>query len=313
MTCSNSTAPVDINQNNVVAKCNLKCKYSFKYPNSSSTIKNKKKHLSMSYTNTSTPSAYFNSVPMEVSEIRIFQPSLHTYSGKQVDGEVVVVQGGDGDNLLTCIPIVVSNETSMGGRVLTTIINETLMNAPNDGESYNLNLQNFSLQWWVPDSPFFTYTGTLPYGSCDGEYSYVVYDPLRGGIPISSNTKQKLQKLIDKHDHTTHKNDIYYNKKGPAHANVSGKGKDQIYIECQETGEGSSVDSGSDNDDDDDSGGSIDWNKVFDNPIIIFFIALLGIFVLYSVIKLFMTKMFQGATPGGDLGDVNSVKIVEPN
>ena len=46
--CSESTAPIDINDT-PTNTCDLKCKYSFKYKESTSTITNNQYYLSLTY------------------------------------------------------------------------------------------------------------------------------------------------------------------------------------------------------------------------------------------------------------------------
>ena len=117
---------------------------------------------------------------------------------------------------------------------------------------------NFSLDNFIPNRvPYFSYTGTLPYSPCNGQYSYVVFD-LQHALNISSNVKYRLQKMIKTTtvDSTIGTNYLFYNKDG---ANSKENNRDQIYIDCQpvnEEGEllinessGEAKTTGSDNDD----------------------------------------------------------------
>ena len=51
---------------------------------------------------------------MEVHEIRIYTPSLHTYDGVRAEAEMIIVHSGFGKNLLVCIPMKSSDGTGSG-------------------------------------------------------------------------------------------------------------------------------------------------------------------------------------------------------
>ena len=104
MSCLKSNSPIDISPTNVKGDCSLKCKYSFNYGDSFITIKNKKKYLTLGYDNSNT-NVIFNGLKMQVSEIRVFSPSLHTFDGNKSDAEMIIIHQGFGKNLLVCIPI----------------------------------------------------------------------------------------------------------------------------------------------------------------------------------------------------------------
>ena len=62
MSCSTSNSPIDITDKNS-GVCSLKCKYMFKYNDSSTTINNKGDYLRLSYDKPSTDPVVYNSVP----------------------------------------------------------------------------------------------------------------------------------------------------------------------------------------------------------------------------------------------------------
>ena len=88
MSCSNSTAPINITTN-YKSTCDRLCKFNYDYPQSSCSVLNNGSYLKISYENSSTPSVIFNNVEMSVDEIRLYRPSLHQYNGNNADAELL--------------------------------------------------------------------------------------------------------------------------------------------------------------------------------------------------------------------------------
>lgn len=96
ITCENATAPINISKDKIQGPCSLLCDFNHKYGTYNPTVTNKYNYLSLNYTNpTSQPPVTYNDLGYNVSEIRIYQPSLHTYNG-EADGEILIIQGGNG-------------------------------------------------------------------------------------------------------------------------------------------------------------------------------------------------------------------------
>jgi carbonic anhydrase len=233
MSCKDSTAPINIDMNNINGKCDLKCNYSFNYQeNNSVNITNRNDYLLLSYNNGSTPAVKFNTYDYNVKEIRLFSPSLHSYNGFKVDSELVIVHNSINGSkpLLVCIPIKEGTSGSIGSIHLRTIIN----NAPTKtGQSTSVNIPKYNLNTYVPKKPFFSYSGTNPYLPCGGNNDFIVYEPINSDIFISSSSLQKLKGLIKENPFTISKNNLlYYNETGPQ----VGDGTDNIYIDCQPVG-----------------------------------------------------------------------------
>ena len=91
--CEDATSPVNIDKNEVVGPCDLKCKYNYTYGIYSPNITNNGNYISLNYSGQSNP-VTFNDLKYEVQEIRIYRPSLHKYQGSTVDGEILIIHGG---------------------------------------------------------------------------------------------------------------------------------------------------------------------------------------------------------------------------
>ena len=242
MSCPNSNAPIDI-PNKSSEVCVEKCSLVFNYGQSSISIKNNGGFLSLGY-DASTTNILYNTIKMEVNEIRIYTPSLHTYSGVRTEGEMIISHSGFGENLLVCIPLKVANAPLSGVGMLSTIITRNAGKIANTGDSTSMGGTTWSLNSFVPNKkPFFSYTGSLPFLPCLGTYNYIVWNANDYYIPISAQAIQLLQGtdqkagLIGKQQYSIHKGpSVFYNQYGAINSTFAGD-DDDIYIECRPTGD----------------------------------------------------------------------------
>lgn len=268
MSCPNSTAPIDINLSNISGNCDLKCEYKFLYHNSACIATNRGDYLALSYDNSNSTPVIFNSSAYSVKEVRIYTPSLHSYSGSKADGEMIIIHTSNTGSkpLLVCVPIVVGLVNGQSGTILTNIINTVADNAPSENEATSVKLDNYNLSYFIPKKPFFSYSATEPYQPCFMNVNYVVFDPSSEPIGMSTESFNKLSTVI-----TSNPYDIktgtpfYYNEKGSG--SLSGTGLDEIYIDCKPVG-------ASDNDETvinssgSSTGASLSLNDILQNPIV---------------------------------------------
>ena len=146
---------------------------------------------------------------------------------------------------MVSIPFVISAGSSSssnlksGGLVLDNIINEFIKQTAgrtfNNNEGYQININNFNLNNFIPNTPYyFFYVNTA---TC--KQSNIVFDMLKSGQTISQTAVDKLNKaLFDNRITTSYPavttQTLYINSNGP---NFQGKATDdKIYIDCQPTG-----------------------------------------------------------------------------
>jgi len=279
MSCPTATAPIDISLSTITGNCSYKCAYSFRYNNSSCIATNRGEYISLSYDKSSSPPVLYNNIGYDVSELRIYTPSLHSYSGSKTNGELIVVHTSNtGEKpLLVCIPIKSNNTSSKSAMFLTKVVDTVSNNAPADGESTTVNIPNYNLNLIVPKKPFFSYTATEPYQPCSSTVDYVVYDPSIASLDITDETLEKLILIVTNNPYDIKTGpSLFYNEKG---ATVKGDGGDgEIYIDCQPVNESEeSVNVVTDN-------GSFsyeDWLKMPGVKLIMG--ALIFIVILYSI------------------------------
>jgi hypothetical protein len=223
-------SPIDISKSNVYANCEQKCFYGFDYSNTLLIAKNLRSELLFTCENSQAPPVTYNNLNYNVASFSLFAPSLHQWNGAKVDGEIIIehipVYGGK--NLYTCIPLMKTNSTSnsTNSNLINQIITETSKNAPGNGDTFNLTINNFNLQNIVPLAPFYNYYGKSK--SYNGDF--IVFDKTNS-ISLSSKTFSLLKSLIKPSSIVMFGGFLYYNPKGPNQGNNS-----DIYISCQPTG-----------------------------------------------------------------------------
>ena len=242
MSCKLSKAPINI-PNKSETKCVEKCNLVFNYGMSNVNLKNKGEFISLGY-DASTTNVTYNTLKMEVEDIRIYTPSLHTYNGLRADAEMIIVHSGFGENLLVCIPMKTGESLDGGSNILTTIFENAAKKIINKGEATSMGSLTWSLNDFVPNKkPLFSYTSNLPYSPCSGSYNYVVWNMNDYFIPISKKVIAILQGtgktkgLISKQQYKIKKGvEIFYNEYGAVNSTFAGDDSD-IYIECKPTGD----------------------------------------------------------------------------
>ena len=222
---------MNISRDNVFGKCDLKCSYSFKYPQSRLTIKNNNTELSMNYENGNMPPVVYNDQNYNVTRMILVSPSLHLFEGKKAVAELLIEHTPEkgGKPLYVCIPITNSGDTTSATNLLYNVIKSASMRTPKQGDSTVLNDSNFTLQNIVPSKPYFSYTGMYGQTMCD----YIVYGILYA-IPLPSDSTNTLKKIIKPFSLQLTGGKLFYNSNGP---NTTAK-RQGIYIDCVPTGPG---------------------------------------------------------------------------
>ena len=281
MSCANATAPIDLTRNtdNV---CNLKCSYSFNYPTTNLRITNQGSYLTFKTDDTTTSPVVYNDQNYNVKEVRLYSKSLHTYSGKQADAELIILHTNTTStgNLLVCIPIMESSTTTAEcAELFDFILNETRKRANSQGGQTSFNNPTMTLGKFVPIKPYYSYKGTLPWTPCNGTYNYVVFQ-MADAITMSPQAYVALQDVIPAPNNIIPKSNpdgVFYNATGPTPPNVG-----EIYIDCQPTGDDGEVLVAARID----SGGVLDnetLKQIFNSKLIKLFIGALVMIIIWKL------------------------------
>jgi len=225
VTASSTAKKLDISMKNIAGNCDSKCSYSFRYSESSSTAKNNRTMISLTYDSEKVPPVTFNGQKYNVGNIMITSPSIHKFNDNFLPGEIIIthipVKGGN--SLDVCVPFKSSIEFTPASQIITDIISKVATNAPRSRDSTNLNM-TFNLQTIIPKKPFFYYTqetsDTIVFGEFDA-------------IPLTSNIINKLKKIIRPYSITIPSVELFYNSNGPISGVQIGGG---VYISCQPAG-----------------------------------------------------------------------------
>jgi hypothetical protein len=217
---------INITSSNIIGKCDLKCMYNFLYHNSVSTARNNGTNISISYEKKDPPPVTYNSEKYNVSNVRIFSPSVHLFNGRRTNAEILISHnpenfGGKGFNVF--IPIRQSDAVTNATNIFQKIISDVSNTAPSSGLSVNigtLNLNNI-----VPKKPFVSYISNTGNNN-------IVFG-LIDAIPLSKSTLDTLLNVIQPFAMRPTGSGLYYNSSGPNTTTDIGDG---LYISCNPTG-----------------------------------------------------------------------------
>lgn len=231
MSCKNSDMPINVEDTSKT--CDLTCNFSYTYGNSDLSVTNNGTYLSFSYDGNST--VKFNGDNYNVQDIRLYKPSLNSYYGSNIDAEMFIHHiSATGQNLLLCIPIVSNNSASASNTMFNKIIPFVTSNL---NENRTINVSNYTLNYFIPKSGFYSYTGNLPYEPCNGNYNIILFDS-RNTINMNPNNLSTLGSIIKPlkvNKKQLDSSKLQFNKTGTTENTLTGE--DEIYIDCQPVNE----------------------------------------------------------------------------
>jgi hypothetical protein len=222
-----SNQNINISNQNVQGKCDLKCSYSYNYPQCNLTARNVGVGIVLAPDNTPSPAVTYNNQKYNVSNFMITSPSSHVFDGSQAQAEITITHTpvNGGPILYVSIPIISSTDSSTASNLISDIIQSVASNAPSNGNSTNLNISGFTLQNIVPSKPFYSYTD-------NNNNEWVVFGILYG-IPLNNNTLNTLRQIIKPFPLPMQGGPLFFNSSGPNTGLSIGDG---IYIKCNPTG-----------------------------------------------------------------------------
>ena len=222
--CDSTKSVANINTSTPF-RCEGKCAFSFSYNTAYiDKIENAQEiYLSFAIEQNQAGMAKFNSASYTPKEVRVYQPSLHTYNrSTRAAAEVIVVHESiTGGLLYVCSPLAIGGSA---GR-LDGIIAQCAARVPTTKQvalRRRIDIGDF-----VHDSPFYTYSG-----SCGTRY--VVYAPPNTATYSKSSSDILADILPKRVIMATVQRSVEVNPAGPI--GVEG-GSSDIYIECNPTGE----------------------------------------------------------------------------
>jgi carbonic anhydrase len=310
MSCSNATAPIDINRN-TKSICNLKCSYTFNYAPTTLQIQNMGSYLLMKVDDTNMPPVIYNDQNYNVSQIRLYHPSIHRFSGNRADAELIITHNSVRKNrsLIVCIPIMQSSTATTDSVNFFDLIIAEVAKTANSGQGNAIfSKPTFTLAKFIPMRPYYSYNGTLPYSPCTGDNDYVVFHKDDATL-MSSEAFRALNSITRNYyssTSVTNQNGLYYNANGPVPRN-----KGEIYIDCQPTGDDGEVFMPLKPD----SGGLLKnktMGKFFSFTLVKLGIGAIVMFIIWKVSNTLITKIATRTVQyAKDASDANSQKAAD--
>lgn len=202
---------INISSDNISGNCDFKCSYSHNYVENNLVAKNEGDMILLT-NDTIQPVVTYNNNNYMLSSIIIVSPSLHKFENSKTDGEILIehVPVSGGKHLFVCIPLINSSNLSNASVLLTLTIDYVFTNAPNNGNTVNLNIANFNLNTLVPNEPFYSYTGK-DMNNYDSDF--IVFD-IKNAIPLNNNTFNSLTQMITPLSSQMTGTQLFYNKLG---------------------------------------------------------------------------------------------------
>lgn len=232
MSCSNATAPINIVYN-LAKDCQLKCDYEPHYDFTTVSAENKGDYIAYTFGETNTATT-FNTEIYNVTEMRLYHPSLHQYAGKATSAEILIshINVSRNTRLIVCIPVEIGE--SLEESLMESLISQVVSRANTEGGITAVDTTSFTISSLVPLKPYYSYNGTTPFNPCNETANYVVFDR-SDAIKISSSTLKNLKSIITPNNYQVKENSegYFYNKNGPSKSNNS---DDDIYIDCAPVG-----------------------------------------------------------------------------
>jgi hypothetical protein len=333
---ANCLSPINISSNDpTIQDCNILCTYYHNYNDSACVVSTNTDDPSGNYLdikydlkNSGTSSQVnFNGDEYNVTLIRVYQPSLHTYDNQHAPIELLIFQDGPTDSEGNIKKLVVSipyqsgtasadyTSSKTGSQVLENIINDYSKLSPTPPSSsssssssstpQNLNINNFNLSNFIPNSIYYYYKAPeLPkFGVCSQSQStnYVLFDLSKGRQYISSDAISKLQNLIAASAFPVTKNTLYKSVKFP-NSDSAAITSGEIYIDCNPTGnDGEELYIPIDNSSTQISSITNLLDGLKKSGIVQFLVSIIvSIIVIWVIKKAFFTK--KGAAGGGAAG-----------
>ena len=297
-TCNKFTAPIDFTPTKKTEICDLMCEFDFNYNNSNTVVFNRGDLLSINYDRPIKAPVLFKGTKYFVKNVMILYPSLHKFKGQHTDSELIIVHTGEqGQNdLVICVPIVTKDAASKSAMDLEIIVDNVSSHASKIGDSVNINTLSLNLNDFVPNKPFFFYEGTFQFNNCSKKNDIIVFDYLKNAyITMTSNTYTSLTNIISPQSYKTNNKfkDFFYNKVGPIKET-----KNEIYIDCQPTGDNGEILISTDKNPMDADYLSKEISKMENSQVYNALVGILLMVGLYGLGRLIFSRISSEAKPG---------------
>lgn len=179
--CDNASAPLNLpTYTTNLDKCTETCEFKSNYPVCPGTLRNKGTFLSIMMDRCGANVSY-NGKKFNLKEIRIFQPSLHTWDNKKADGEIFILheidqqsETGEPTGLCVCIPIKKGGDGDGGWFTFMALAPIYSANAEDQPVEVPSG-RGWTLNSIIPKGHYYNYQATSPFSPCNEQLEMIVY------------------------------------------------------------------------------------------------------------------------------------------
>jgi len=293
-------------------ECKENCEFNHSYnPNSSCVLINKGNYLEIKTDGKNNVS--YNKQKLTLENTRFYSPSLHTFDGKHIDGELILTHHGNGKNVIVSVPIKAKSGT--GDSI--SFFSKIAPYIPSDkNDKASINVSNWSLNNVMPaaKTPFYQYTGNSPYPPCHMQGSIIIFDP-DYAMAINPSDLSLIKKVIK----STEKSDlskegfvgkmggfkeglVTYNTNGSNNTDSDETGEAMVCTEYYDTDPDSeSITVSGTSTGDSEKATSMDWSKITQSPYFIGGIILLVLVIGFIFIKWGLPKILANLNKSGEV------------
>lgn len=184
---------INISSDKIAGKCDNKCSYVYDYLNTNLVAK-KDTNMITIINDGIEPVVKYNNNNYMVSSTMLVSPSIHKFNNKKTDGEILIehmpIQGGK--KMYVCIPIIESISLSNASVSIALIIESIKAKATADNEIIRIDTDKFTLNTFIPQGKFYSYTGNDLNNS---DADFIVFGK-ENAIPMNQTTFNLLTELI---------------------------------------------------------------------------------------------------------------------
>jgi len=300
-------------------ECKENCEFNHTYnSNSSCVLTNKGNYLEIKTDGKNNVS--YNNQKLSLEDVRFYTPSLHTFDGKHIDGELILKHHGNGTNVMVSIPVKAKSGTGDS----TNFFSKIAPYVPSEkNEQASINVSNWSLNNAMPaaKTPFYHYTGNSPYPPCHMQATMIVFDP-DYAVAIKPSDLSIIKKVIKSNGKSSSNKEGFVGgmsggfKEGLVTYNASGANnndKDETtdamvcteYYDTDPAASGASSGATS-------KTSSIDWSKITKSPYFIGGIILLVLILGFIFIKWVLPKILAKFNKSGEVRTAPEAELEIP-
>ncbi len=225
MSCNSPINIVSSNQ-----RCTSGCQLNYTYGNASCVLVNNGNYLEMNLASTNTVS--FKGTNYNLSEVRIYKPSLHTWDGVHADAEMVICHKGPSNNMYISIPIEKKNLKSESNDWFKKFMKYIPISKSSGSASVRVG--KFTLNNVIPKAPYYYHVGAVPWcrsNNTGGPNNHLIVFNMDMAAPMNLDDFSNLDR-INRYTQSIYaaSKDVFFNADGTINGPSTGSGSGQTEV-----------------------------------------------------------------------------------